>query len=153
MFAGCLKAGAILVSADEESQQALYDFGIHLGIAFQLTDDNLDVYAEKEVFGKAIGGDIRDNKKTYLFLKALQLATDDQKKMLQQWFSTPTVNFEEKYSAVRKLFDSLGVREITDGEVLSYVQKALADLDRVKVNEEKKQALRALAMKLIHREK
>ena len=74
MFAGCLKAGAILMSTDEETRQALYDLGIHLGIAFQLADDVLDVYADAPTFGKTIGGDIRDNKKTYLYLKALEQA-------------------------------------------------------------------------------
>ncbi len=153
MFAGCLKAGAIMVSADEESQQALYDFGIDLGIAFQLADDNLDVYADVAAFGKVVGGDIRDNKKTYLYLKALELASDEQRRELQQWFATPTTDFEKKYAAVKEIFDNLGVRKITDDEVLRYVNRALADLDRVHVDVEKKQALRNLATKLINREK
>ncbi|MCQ2277127.1 MAG: polyprenyl synthetase family protein [Bacteroidales bacterium] len=153
MFAGCLKAGSILVSADAESQQALYDFGIDLGIAFQLADDNLDVYADVATFGKTVGGDIRDNKKTFLYLKALELASAEQKQQLQQWFSTPTTDFEGKYEAVKQIFDDLGVRKVTDDEVLRYVNKALADLDRVHAGEEKKKALHDLAVKLINREK
>lgn len=153
MFAGCLKAGSILVSADAESQQALYDFGIDLGIAFQLADDNLDVYADVATFGKTVGGDIRDNKKTFLYLKALELASAEQKQQLQQWFSTPTTDFEGKYEAVKQIFDDLGVRIVTDDEVLRYVNKALADLERVQASEEKKKALYNLAVKLINREK
>lgn len=153
MFAGCLKAGAILVSADEQSRQALYDFGIDLGIAFQLADDNLDVYADEATFGKTVGGDIRDNKKTFLYLKALEIATPEQKQQLQQWFSTPTTDFDGKYKAVKQIFDDLGVRKVTDDEVLRYVNKALADLERVQASEEKKNALYDLAVKLINREK
>lgn len=153
MFAGCLKAGAILVSADEQSRQALYDFGIDLGIAFQLADDNLDVYADEATFGKTVGGDIRDNKKTFLYLKALEIATPEQKQQLQQWFSTPTTDFDGKYKAVKQIFDDLGVRKVTDDEVLRYVNKALADLERVQVSDEKKKALYDLAVKLINREK
>lgn len=153
MFAGCLKAGAILVSADEQSRQALYDFGIDLGIAFQLADDNLDVYADEATFGKTVGGDIRDNKKTFLYLKALEIATPEQKQQLQQWFSTPTTDFDGKYKAVKQIFDDLGVRKVTDDEVLRYVNKALADLERVQASEEKKKALYDLAVKLINREK
>lgn len=153
MFAGCLKAGSILVSADEQSRQALYDFGIDLGIAFQLADDNLDVYADEATFGKTVGGDIRDNKKTFLYLKALEIATPEQKQQLQQWFSTPTTDFDGKYKAVKQIFDDLDVRKVTDDEVLRYVNKALADLDRVQVSEEKKKALYDLAVKLINREK
>lgn len=153
MFAGCLKAGSILVSADEQSRQALYDFGIDLGIAFQLADDNLDVYADVATFGKTVGGDIRDNKKTFLYLKALELANAEQKHQLLQWFSTPTTDFEEKYKAVKQIFDDLDVRKVTDDEVLRYVNKALADLERVQVSDEKKKALYDLAVKLINREK
>lgn len=153
MFAGCLKAGAILVSADEQSRQALYDFGIDLGIAFQLADDNLDVYADEATFGKTVGGDIRDNKKTFLYLKALEIATPEQKQQLQQWFSTPTTDFDGKYKAVKQIFDDLGVRKVTDDEVLRYVNKALADMERVQASEEKKKTLYDLAVKLINREK
>lgn len=153
MFAGCLKAGSILVSADEQSRQALYDFGIDLGIAFQLADDNLDVYADVATFGKTVGGDIRDNKKTFLYLKALELANAEQNQQLQQWFSTPTTDFDGKYKAVKQIFDDLDVRKVTDDEVLRYVNKALADLERVQVSDEKKMALYDLAVKLINREK
>lgn len=153
MFSGCLKSGAILVGADSQSQQALYDFGIHLGLAFQLEDDMLDVYAETEVFGKKVGGDIRDNKKTYLYLKALELAGEEQKNTLLQWFSCPTTNFEEKYQAVRQIFDDLKVKKHTEEKVMEYVGLCLADLEKVSVSEDKKEKLKSLALKLVNREK
>lgn len=153
MFAGCLKSGAIFAQADAESEQALYDFGIHLGIAFQLADDVLDVYADSPAFGKTIGGDIRDNKKTYLYLKALELAEPAQRKQLEELFAVPTVNFEEKYQTVRAIFDALQVKTITENKVRQYVEMAVADLDKVHVAEEKKSALKSLALKLIDRKK
>lgn len=153
MFAGCLKSGAILVGADEKSQQALYDFGIHLGIAFQLADDNLDVYADVAEFGKTIGGDIRDNKKTYLYLKALELASEEQKHQLLQLFATPTTDFEQKYKTVRKIFDDLKVKQVTEEQIRHYVDLALQDLASVNVAEEKKETLKSLAIRLIDRQK
>lgn len=153
MFAGCLKSGAILVGADEQSCQALYDLGIHLGLGFQLADDVLDVYGDEATFGKSIGGDIRDNKKTYLYLKALELANPSQKQQLQQLFSTPTINFEEKYQTVRSIFDDLKVKDITESLILEYVDKSMEDLAKVQVPEEKKEALKSLIMKLVNRQK
>ena len=153
MFSGCLKSGAILVGADAQSRQALYDFGIHLGLAFQLEDDMLDVYAETEVFGKKVGGDIRDNKKTYLYLKALELANDEQKNALLQWFSCPTTDFEGKYKAVRQIFDDVKVKQYTEEKVMEYVTLCVADLEKVNVSEDKKEKLKSLALKLVNREK
>lgn len=153
MFAGCLKSGAILVGADAQSCQALYDLGIHLGLGFQLADDVLDVYGDEATFGKSIGGDIRDNKKTYLYLKALELANPSQKQQLQQLFSTPTINFEEKYQTIRSIFDDLKVKDITESLILEYVDKSMEDLAKVQVPEEKKEALKSLIMKLVNRQK
>ena len=153
MFAGCLKSGAILVGADAQSCQALYDLGIHLGLGFQLADDVLDVYGDEATFGKSIGGDIRDNKKTYLYLKALELANPSQKQQLQQLFSTPTINFDEKYQTVRSIFDDLKVKDITESLILEYVDKSMEDLAKVQVPEEKKEALKSLIMKLVNRQK
>lgn len=153
MFAGCLKSGAILVGADEQSCRALYDLGIHLGLGFQLADDVLDVYGDEATFGKSIGGDIRDNKKTYLYLKALEMASPTQKQQLQQLFSTPTTNFEEKYKTVRAIFDDVKVKDNTEALILEYVDKSLEDLSKVNAPEEKKDALKGLIMKLVNRQK
>ena len=124
-----------------------------MGIAFQLADDVLDVYAETAVFGKTIGGDIKDNKKTYLYLKALENATEEQNAQLKQLFSVPTTDFDLKYKTVRAIFDQLQVRQETEAQVVRYSQLALQDLDNVQVAPEKKESLKALAMKLINRDK
>lgn len=153
MFAGCLKSGGLLVGADAQSVQALYDFGIHLGIAFQLADDVLDVYAETDVFGKTIGGDIKDNKKTYLYLKALELATEAQRNNLMDYFSEPTQDFDTKFTAVKSIFDQLNVKEATFRVMVEYANKAVEDLERVNVVPEKKTKLKELAVKLINRNK
>lgn len=153
MFAGCLKSGALLVGADAESTQALYDFGIHMGLGFQLADDVLDVYAETAVFGKTIGGDIKDNKKTYLYLKALELASEPQRKTLEDQFSTPTTNFNEKFNTVKAIFDEVKVKEITESHILDYANQAVADLQRVNLPEDRKENLKNLVLKLINRDK
>jgi Geranylgeranyl pyrophosphate synthase len=153
MFAGCLKAGALLVAADKESQQALYDFGIHLGLAFQLADDVLDVYGDERTFGKSIGGDIRENKKTYIYLKALELATPEQHAQLKEFFAVPTTDFEAKYKAVRAIFDATNVKAVTDDLIMSYTMQAKDDLERVHLPADKKKSLQNLLDKLINREK
>lgn len=153
MFAGCLKAGSIFVSADAESEQALYDLGIHLGIAFQLADDVLDVYAETPVFGKTIGGDIRDNKKTYLYLKALEMANESQHQQLIEWFAHPTTDFDQKFKIVKGIFDELNVKKITEESILKYVDMCLCDLEKVNVAPEKKSVLKNLILQLVDRKK
>lgn len=153
MFAGCLKAGAMFAEADEQSQQAMYDFGIYLGIAFQLADDVLDVYAETPAFGKVIGGDIRDNKKTYLYLKALELANRAQQETLRQLFATPTIHLTEKYNTVRQIFDDLDIKTQTEEAIRSYSELSLRELQHIHVSEEKKEMFKSMVLKLNNREK
>ena len=153
MFAGCMKSGAILAGASEPDQQHLYNMGINLGIAFQLADDVLDVYASSPAFGKTIGGDIRDNKKTYLYLMALQQADPEQKKILEDLFACPTTDFEQKYKLVKGIYDDLNIKAQTDAQVRHYVDLCLADLEKIQVAEERKIELKDLIIKLIDREK
>lgn len=153
MFAGCLKAGAILAQASQQDQQTLYDFGIHLGIAFQLADDVLDVYASAPVFGKAIGGDIRDNKKTYLYLKALEDANPAQKETLESLFSTQTSDFEKKYNIVRGIYDELNIKTKTEEIEQHYLNLCMSDLEKINVSEDKKESFNAIVHKMINREK
>lgn len=153
MFAGCMKSGAILAGADEADQQHLYDMGINLGIAFQLADDVLDVYASTSAFGKTIGGDIRDNKKTYLYLMALQQADAEQKKILEDLFSRPTTDFEQKYKIVRGIYDDLNIKAQTEAQVRKYMDLCLLDLEKVQVADTKKADIKNLVIKLIDREK
>ncbi len=146
-----LQIGAYIAGASEADQQALYDFGVHIGLAFQLQDDILDVYGNPETFGKTIGGDILANKKTYMLLTALQEATGETKAELEQWLTNTTTDPSHKIAAVTAIYDQLGIRQICEQVMLDYTNQALADLSKVNVAEEKKQALQQLANKLLAR--
>lgn len=153
MFAGCLKSGGRFAGADEQSLQALYNLGIHLGYAFQLADDLLDVYADENIFGKSVGGDIKDNKKTFVYLKALELAEDSQKKELQRLFSITDMEEKEKFARVKAIFDAVDVKKATEEEISRYT--ALCDEDLLNINtpEERKTDLFSLVRKLQNRNK
>ncbi|MBR4135469.1 MAG: polyprenyl synthetase family protein [Bacteroidales bacterium] len=153
MFAGCLKSGAILSGADEESREALYQVGINLGIAFQLADDLLDVYADTEVFGKSVGGDIRDNKKTYLYLKAMQDATPEEKKALRQCYESSEMPFDERFQKVKDFYERLQTADKTRHAIHLYLEKSLDELDKVRVPSEKKAILREVISNLEQRSK
>ncbi len=153
MLAGCLQSGAIFAKASDADQQALYDFGINIGIAFQLKDDILDLYSDTQVFGKIKGGDIRENKKTYLYLTALQDADEKQRESLLRYFSSTEFDFEIKLQAVKNIYEDLQVKEKTENAIDQYVKSALDCLQTVSVAEEKKQQLRDLANALVKRDK
>jgi len=150
---GCaLKIGAWIGGAGEEDAQLLYDFGINIGLAFQLKDDLLDVYGDEKTFGKKIGGDILCNKKTYLLIHALELAKGDDAAELQNWLLNSDENLsEEKIKAVTLIFDRLGVKTICEDKMEFFYSKAIAKLDKVAVLDNKKQELRKLAEKLMFR--
>ncbi len=153
MFGGCMKAGGMVAGADNESLEALYDLGIHLGIGFQLADDLLDVYADTAVFGKAIGGDIKDNKKTFVFLKALELANDAQREELLSLFATTPEDENLKFQRVKSIFDSLNVKEATEIEISRYTEKCMEDILRIHAEESRKAPIIALIQQLQSREK
>jgi geranylgeranyl diphosphate synthase type II len=153
MLAGCLQSGAIFAQASDKDQQALYDFGINIGIAFQLKDDILDLYSDTQVFGKIQGGDIKENKKTYLYLTALQLANSEQEQILKNYFASTDFDFEEKLNAVKNIYEQLHVKEKTEEKIRQYVDAALISLHTVSVSEEKKQKLYQLADSLVSRDK
>jgi len=153
MLAGCLKTGAILGNASKQSQEALYKFGIHLGMAFQLVDDMLDVYADPETFGKEIGGDIQENKKTYLYLFALHNANEVQKMQLQHYFSSNHYSKKEKFDAVKTIFDALQCKEEIEKKVDEYLKMAYKNVEELSLENEQKEVLRQLALKLSKRSK
>ena len=150
---GCaLKTGAWIGGAGEEDAQLLYDFGINIGLAFQLKDDLLDVYGDEKTFGKKIGGDILCNKKTYLLIHALELAKGNDVTELQNWLLNSDENLsDEKIKAVTSVFDRLGVKTICEDKMQFFYSKAIAKLDKVAVLENKKHELRKLAEKLMFR--
>ncbi|MCL3780378.1 polyprenyl synthetase family protein [Prolixibacteraceae bacterium JC049] len=152
LLACSMKAGAMVAEAPAEDAQHLYDFGINLGLAFQLQDDLLDVYGDASVFGKKIGGDIIANKKTFLLLNALCLANSTQKEELERWINQPAPNREEKVTAVTQLYNELGVKELSQEKMEDYYEKAINHLNQVKLNDQLKSNLLLIAQKMMNRD-
>ena len=153
LLACATKIGAILADAPEEDVTTLYKFGEQLGLAFQLQDDLLDVYGDPKVFGKAVGGDIASNKKTYMLINAYNRANEKQRKELTKWIEAPTFNREVKVAAVTRLYDEIGIRQLCEEKINYYFQQAAQCLSKVNVPEERKQALREYMDELLHRNK
>ncbi len=150
---GCsLKMGAITARTSSDDADNLYEFGINLGLAFQLKDDLLDVYGDTSKFGKKIGGDIINNKKTYLLIKAFEESDEEQKKELSEWTQKTEFDNDEKISAVKNIYDKLNIHSITDELIKKYYLAALESLNKVSVDDSKKQELSKLAQTLMHRE-
>jgi len=152
VLGGALKIGALIGGADEKDAILLHAFGEQLGVAFQLQDDILDVYGDPEKFGKQVGGDIISNKKTYLLLKALELANPEQKAELKQWLSDSPSDPKEKVVAVTEIYNQLQIRRLAEEAMQTYTDKAFAALDAIKQPEDRKQYLRDFADGLMVRE-
>lgn len=146
-----LKIGGELAGADDEDADHLYDFGEKMGLAFQLQDDLLDVYGDPKLFKKKLGGDIVENKKTFLLINALRLADGSQKAELERWISDKNANPDEKIAAVTHIYNKLGIDRFTQEKIEDVFRLSLCSLDKVKVSEEKKQELRAFANRLLGR--
>lgn len=154
LLATSLEMGAWVANADPANTRALYDFGIAVGMAFQLQDDLLDCYGDVEVFGKITGGDIAEKKKTYLFLKALELAPDEDKRRLEQLFSADSeTNVPDRISEVKEIYDRLHVREAVESRMEAYYFQAKGCLEAVDVADEKKVALEYYVAKLSGRQR
>lgn len=153
LLGSVLKIGAIVAGTDAKNQQAVYDFGINLGLAFQLQDDIFDCYGDVKVFGKMTGGDISDNKKTYLYLKAIELASEEDKNTLRQLFSMPKGRDEKKIETVLAIYDKYNVRGIVTDLMTKYYEDSLKNLDGIEVSEDRKQVLREYAAYLYTRNK
>ena len=149
LLANALQIGAYIAGADEQAQDALYQFGIAVGLAFQIQDDILDVWGDPQTFGKAVGGDISCNKKTFVYLTALQLATtlNHSTQPLNHWYSQVLEDNTEKIAAVKAIFEQLGVRKACEAVVAQYTQSALEILATLPQNTATEQ-LRQLANKL-----
>ncbi|MCO6370236.1 polyprenyl synthetase family protein [Roseivirga pacifica] len=148
-----LKLGAMMAGANEKEAQQLYDFGVFVGIGFQLKDDLLDVYADQAKFGKQVGGDIISNKKTFLLLKALELANPEQKAALENWIDKTEFDSEEKVTAVRGIYDEIGIKALTLAKMDEYFRQGFNALNSLDIPQEKKQPLTDLANYLIDRER
>lgn len=132
-----LELGAFLAGADEKQRAALNDFGTHIGIGFQLKDDLLDVYADKQKFGKQVGGDIIANKKTFLLIKAMEKARGNDKKELTYWLNAKKFNKQKKVKAVTALYDKLNIPLETEAKIQYYFDRGFEKLDAINDSPEK----------------
>ncbi|GAA0880317.1 polyprenyl synthetase family protein [Algoriphagus jejuensis] len=149
-----LQLGAILAGAEKEDGQRLYDFGVNIGVGFQLKDDLLDIFADQAKFGKQVGGDIISNKKTFLLIKALELAKGEDAEELNYWLSKKAFDKVEKVTAVRNLYEKLGIKSLTVSKMESFFDAGFSQLEGIHfTNQEYYHALQSLTQDLIHREK
>lgn len=152
LLAGSMKIGAIIGGAREEDAAHIYDFGKNLGIAFQLQDDILDVFGSSDKVGKQTGGDIVSNKKTYLLLKAMDMADRYKKEELQLWMHTTDVDPVEKVESVKAIYEYLGVKALAETEMQKFYEKSLLHLNEIPCNQNKKDQLKFFAENLMQRE-
>ena len=150
LVGAALKMGAIIAKTSDENKQKIYDFGVALGIAYQLQDDYLDTFGDKS-FGKKIGGDILQNKKTILYLKALENSSDSQKEELITLYTTPYTNEKEKINRVTELFITTKSNLFLRSEVEAYTLKAFEILDTLEISDEKKNILKEFGNNLMNR--
>lgn len=148
-----LEYGGLLAGMDAAQLAQLNKIGEKAGIGFQLMDDLLDVYGDKAKFGKQVGGDIVSNKKTYLLLKALELANDTQRAEMDKWIAATEFDINEKVEAIKNIYGELGIFELTQEKMNGYYDEAFALLDALDVREEGKRALVEFFEKLMKRER
>jgi geranylgeranyl diphosphate synthase type II len=148
-----MELGAILADAPENQQNLLKDFGMNIGLGFQLKDDLLDVYGDQSKFGKQVGGDIISNKKTYLLIKAIEIATGELAVELQEWLRKKDFVSEEKVNAVTRVYNQLGIKELTQQKINRYFNAAYRALGQLNLEESQLTELKAYTDYLTHRER
>lgn len=151
LLAAALKIGAMLGGASDEDAQKLYDFGVKIGLAFQLQDDWLDVYGDPKVFGKNIGGDILCNKKTYMLITALEEADEEQRAVLEGWLAAHDYVPAEKIAAVTALYNDIGVGKRCQEKAEALNAEGFGILDSINLPEERKAVLREYACSMLNR--
>jgi geranylgeranyl diphosphate synthase type II len=147
-----LEFGAVLAETSEEDQKALRDFGVNIGIGFQLKDDLLDAYADPKKFGKQVGGDIIANKKTYLLIKALEKAEGKNKRELKSWLETTRFKKTEKIESVKSIYDTLKIPALTEKKINFFFDKGFKSLEKVSATSSKISILRSFTETLIERQ-
>ena len=152
LLACATKMGAILADAPEQDAEALYKFGEQMGLAFQLQDDFLDVYGDTRVFGKAIGGDITSNKKTFMLINALNLANEQQRKELLHWVTAENFDRDEKVKAVTRLYNEIGIDRLAQERIAYYFGESRKYLEAVNLPDERKEYLRSYTEEMMHRQ-
>ncbi len=152
LLAASLKIGAMVAQAPLSEADKIYSFGINLGIAFQLQDDLLDAFGNQAVFGKQTGGDIATNKKTVLYLKAIELADSDTAAQLKKIYSNANNELNEKVRLVLGIFEKLNVRKVTEEIIEQYYHTAMSTLQQIDIPDERKNVLRDLANAMLKRD-
>lgn len=153
LLACAVKMGAMLAGASDEDADNLYKFGEQIGLAFQLQDDFLDVYGDSAVFGKAIGGDITSNKKTFMLINAINHANAEQRAELTRWITAEQFDAKEKVAAVTRLYNEIGIDRMAKDKIEYYFEQSTKYLALVNVPEERKQELIAYTHDMMNREK
>ena len=153
LLACAVKIGAILADASDVDVKNLYKFGEQLGLAFQLQDDLLDVYGDPKVFGKAIGGDITSNKKTYMLINAVNRANPEQRRELERWIGARDFDRQEKVAAVTALYDQIGIRQLCEQKISFYFDECRKYLAKVSVGDKRKQMLLDYTDEMMKRKK
>ena len=153
LIAGSAKLGAVLGGADAKSAEALYRYGYDLGLAFQITDDYLDTFGDPAVFGKNIGGDIVNNKKTWLYVEAARLASGEQKTRFGEIFRMGEDRAAEKIAAAQQLFTELGVKDNAEKAIEHYFHKAMETVEALSLGAQKLSLLEEFATQITYRRK
>jgi geranylgeranyl diphosphate synthase type II len=151
LVAAAMKMGAIIAETSKENAKLIYDFGLNLGLAFQLQDDYLDAFGDPETFGKQVGGDIIENKKTYLYLKALEFSSKEEAQQLTQLFSIQPDDNSDKISSVKEIFNSSGASKATQDAIQEFTFKAFEIVEKMNIEDDKKSILRTFGENLMGR--
>ncbi|UOK43377.1 MULTISPECIES: polyprenyl synthetase family protein [Flavobacterium] len=151
LVGAAMKMGAIVAETSEENADLIYEFGLNLGIAFQLQDDYLDAFGDPMTFGKQVGGDIIENKKTYLYLKAMEFAKASEKEELLHLFSIQPNDNTDKIASVKEIFNTTGASEVTQDAIKEYTFKAFDTLEKMQIDTDKKELLKTFGENLMSR--
>jgi geranylgeranyl diphosphate synthase type II len=151
LVAAAMKMGAIIAETSKENANLIYEFGLNLGLAFQLQDDYLDAFGDPKTFGKQVGGDIIENKKTYLYLKAMEFASEAEQAQLLQLFSIQPEDTTEKIKSAKAIFNSSGASRASQLAIQEYTLKAFETLDKIDIKKEKKEILKTFGQNLMER--
>jgi len=151
LVAAAMKMGAIIAQTSKENAKLIYDFGLNLGLAFQLQDDYLDAFGDPETFGKQVGGDIIENKKTYLYLKAVEFSSKEEAEQLTHLFSIQPDDNSDKISSVKEIFNSSGASKATQDAIQEFTFKAFEIVEKMNIDNDKKTILRTFGENLMGR--
>jgi geranylgeranyl diphosphate synthase type II len=150
LVAAAMKMGAIIAKVEDDEVEKIYDFGLNLGIAFQLQDDYLDTFGDEALFGKQIGGDISENKKTFLYLKAIEVCGREDKEMLMDFYASREQS-NKKVKEVTRIFEKNNIPEITKNEIAFYTNLAFKELENMDIANDKKELLKNFGLGLMKR--